>query len=199
MIAIWTFESTKKAGGYRSLQRGSHGMEPNFVLPASWIIGRFARFGKVIDDLAQHTICSKEMRHCRKENTATARLVRDFLFCKDVNKTAEKNRVGSGNHSSHPFTTPLAPPIEIRALPITRPAPPIRKRDRFLSAMVTAERWRLQFSLIAIGRLVIRAIAILSNKTGLRRPLGVSKAFIFKHFLLLDCLRLSKSLVVRQT
>ena len=74
-----------------------------------------------------------------------------------------------------------------------------KTRDRFLSAMVTAGRLRLQFSLIAIGRLVIRAIAILSNKTGLRRPLGVSKAFLFKHFLLLDCIRLSKSLVINRS
>ncbi len=176
--------ATKKAGGYRSLQRGSHGMEPNFVLPASRIIGRFARFGKVIDDLAQYAGCNKEMRHCRKENTAIGGLVGDFYFCKDVTKTAEKNRVGLGNHSSNPFTTPSAPPIT--------------RRDRFPIAMVTTGRLRQQFSLIAVGPLVIRGIAISSNKTGLQRSLGGSKSFIFKHFLLLDSLRLSKSLVINR-
>ena len=47
MIVMQITNGIKKAGGYRSLQRVSHGMEPNFVLPAIRIITRFARFGKV--------------------------------------------------------------------------------------------------------------------------------------------------------
>lgn len=35
----------KMAGGYRSLRKGSHGMKPNFVLPAISIV-----FDPTIDD-----------------------------------------------------------------------------------------------------------------------------------------------------
>ena len=66
MIIIWSIEAKKKAGGYRSLQGVSHGVEPNLVLPAIGMIAPFARFGKLIDVTDQQAVCSKEVRFFAK-------------------------------------------------------------------------------------------------------------------------------------
>ena len=167
MIIIWSIEAIKKAGGYRSLQGVSHGVEPNLVLPAIGMIAPFARFGKVIDVTDQQAVCSREVRYFGK-----------IPWC-DLS------------------TTPLAPPIAMRAPPRTRPAPPIAKCNHYLNASDFDEFVLLQLSSILSGPSVVREMAIRSNKSGETVPLGFPKPFVFHSFLLLGCSRSSSGLVIK--